>query len=120
MRIHCFQQQQVFHFDASFNSSLIYNIDFKDRTVRVWDIENSSGPIGLISHPGPVISIVYDKTSNLLFSACGSYVRVWDGREGYTKAIRTLRYIFKLKMVQFIFVKNKLSLVHRDKLLLAM
>lgn len=62
-----------------------------DRTVRVWDLEKGSGPLSLIPHPGPVASVVYDKKTNLLFSACGAFVRVWDSRDGYSKALKTLR-----------------------------
>lgn len=61
-----------------------------DRTVRVWDLSKTSGPIGLLSHAGPVVAVEHDRKSNLLFSACGAFVRVWDLRSSHTKAIRTI------------------------------
>lgn len=61
-----------------------------DRTVRIWDLGKASGPIGLLSHAGPVVAIEHDRKSNLLYSACGAFVRVWDVRSSHTKAVKTL------------------------------
>lgn len=61
-----------------------------DRTVRIWDMEKSSGPVCLLSHPGPVVAIEYDRSSNLLFSACGAFIKVWDTRSSNAKAVKTL------------------------------
>lgn len=62
-----------------------------DRTVRVWDLARASGPTALVSHPGPVVAVVLDRSSGLLYSACGSFVRVWDARSGYAKPCKILR-----------------------------
>lgn len=61
-----------------------------DRTVRIWDLSKTNGPIGLLSHAGPVVAVEYDRKTNLLFSACGAFVRVWDLRASQTKAVKTL------------------------------
>lgn len=61
-----------------------------DRTVRIWDLEKSSGPVCLLSHPGPVVAIEYDRASNLLFSACGAFIKVWDPRSSHAKAVKIL------------------------------
>lgn len=63
---------------------------FTDRTVRIWDLNNSNGPIGLLSHAGPVVAVEHDVKTDLLFSACGPFVRVWDLRSSHSKAIKTL------------------------------
>lgn len=72
---------------------LIFNIfpSFRsDRTVRIWDLGKANGPIGLLSHAGPVVAIEYDRKSQLLFSASGAFVRVWDLRTNTARAIKTL------------------------------
>lgn len=61
-----------------------------DRTVRVWDLAKATGPMALISHPGPVVSVVLDQKTGTLYSACGSFVRVWDARTGYGKPCKIL------------------------------
>ncbi|XP_055382078.1 kinesin-like protein KIF21A isoform X2 [Condylostylus longicornis] len=61
-----------------------------DRTVKVWDLHREAPQYCLSSHPGPVIAVQNDKKSNLLFSASGPYVRVWDLRASSSKAIKTL------------------------------
>lgn len=58
--------------------------------MRIWDLGKTSGPIGLLSHAGPVVAIEHDPNGNLLFSACGAFVRVWDLRSSHTKAIKTM------------------------------
>lgn len=70
--------------------TISYNARLLDRTVRIWDLGKDSGPLALISHPGPVVSIVHDRKTNLLFSACGAFVRVWDSRDGYARPVKTL------------------------------
>lgn len=69
---------------------LSFCLPLVDRTVRVWDMENTSGPVCLLPHPGPVVAIEYDRASNLLFSACGAFIKVWDIRSGNAKAVKTL------------------------------
>lgn len=64
--------------------------EISDRTVRIWDLNNSNGPIGLLSHAGPVVAVEHDVKTNLLFSACGPFVRVWDLRASQSKAVKTL------------------------------
>lgn len=59
-----------------------------DRTVRIWDLNKTNGPTALLSHAGPVVAIENDR-NNLLFSACGAFVRCWDLRVG-VKAVKTL------------------------------
>ncbi|XP_031616973.1 kinesin-like protein KIF21A isoform X2 [Contarinia nasturtii] len=61
-----------------------------DRTVRIWDLGKSNGPTGLLSHAGPVVAVEHDRKTNLLFSACGAFVRVWDLRSSHTKSVKTL------------------------------
>lgn len=36
------------------------------------------------------MAIEYDRASNLLFSACGAFIKVWDIRSGNAKAVKTL------------------------------
>lgn len=57
--------------------------------MRIWDLSKASGPIGLLSHAGPVVAVEYDRKSNLLFSACGAFIRVWDLRSNNAKPIKT-------------------------------
>lgn len=47
-------------------------------------------PISLSAHPGPVVGVEYDKSSKILFSASGAFVRAWDLRESNIKPIKTL------------------------------
>lgn len=61
-----------------------------DRSVRIWNLNKANGPIGLLPHAGPVVAIEHDRKTNLLFSACGAFVRVWDLRASHTKAVKTL------------------------------
>lgn len=58
--------------------------------MRIWDLGKTNGPIGLLSHAGPVVAVEHDRKTNLLFSACGAFVRVWDLRSSHTKAVKTL------------------------------
>lgn len=46
--------------------------------------------ISLSSHPGPVVGVEYDKSSKILFSASGAFVRAWDLRESNIRPIKTL------------------------------
>lgn len=75
------------HFQTLMNDQNCFALD---RTVRIWDLETTSGPTGLLSHAGPVVAVEYDPKTNLLFSACGAFVRVWDLRSSNSKAIKTL------------------------------
>lgn len=68
----------------------IHTLQFSDRTVRIWDLNNSNGPIALLSHAGPVVAVEHDARTDLVFSACGPFVRVWDLRSSHSKAIKTL------------------------------
>lgn len=61
-----------------------------DRSVKIWDMQHESRPTSLISHPGPIVSLAHDRKSNLLFTACGAFVRVWDTRAGYTRPVKIL------------------------------
>lgn len=58
--------------------------------MKIWDLQNETRPISLISHPGPIVSLAYDRKDNLLFTACGAFVRAWDNRMGYTKPVKIL------------------------------
>lgn len=80
-----------FSLKKNFNYYPFYTLVL-DRTVRIWDLgKGSAGPQALISHPGPVVSVVLDRKSGLLYSACGSFVRAWDGRSGFNKPCKILR-----------------------------
>lgn len=46
--------------------------------------------ISLSAHPGPVVGVEYDKSSKILFSASGAFVRTWDLRESNIRPIKTL------------------------------
>lgn len=59
-----------------------------DRTVKIWDLNRNVAVQCLIPHPGPVIGIEHDATMNMLYSASGSFVKIWDLRSG--KSIKTL------------------------------
>lgn len=61
-----------------------------DRTVKVWDLNRSVATHCLSAHPGPVIGIEHDSKLNMLYSASGAFVRVWDLRASNVKPIRTL------------------------------
>lgn len=72
------------------NKKLKSNFFISDRTVRIWDLSHTNGPIGLLSHPGPVVGVEYDRKTNLLYSACGAFIRVWDLRSNNGKPLKTL------------------------------
>ncbi|CAH1707311.1 unnamed protein product [Chironomus riparius] len=61
-----------------------------DRTCKVWDLRQSSTIHCLSAHPGPVVSVEYDKSSKVLFSASGPFIRSWDLRESNIRPIKTL------------------------------
>ncbi|XP_070495238.1 kinesin-like protein KIF21A isoform X4 [Chironomus tepperi] len=61
-----------------------------DRTCKVWDLRQSSTIHCLSAHPGPVVSVEYDKSSKILFSASGPFIRSWDLRESNIRPIKTL------------------------------
>lgn len=46
--------------------------------------------ISLSAHPGPVVGVEYDKSSKILFTASGAFVRTWDLRESNIRPIKTL------------------------------
>lgn len=56
----------------------------------MWDLNKPNGPTALLSHAGPVVAIEHNRKLNLLFSACGAFVRVWDLRSSNVKAVKTL------------------------------
>lgn len=59
-----------------------------DRTVKIWDLNRNVAVQCLIPHSGPVIGIEHDPKLNMLYSASGSFVRIWDLRT--SKPIKTL------------------------------
>lgn len=61
-----------------------------DRTVKIWDLVTGSISHCLSAHPGPVIAVEYDQKRNLLYSASGAFIRVWDLRTSNSNAIKTL------------------------------
>ncbi|XP_058451537.1 kinesin-like protein KIF21B isoform X5 [Malaya genurostris] len=61
-----------------------------DRTVKVWDLRSGSTPHCLTGHLGPVASVECDRTNNLLFSASGAFIKVWDLRESNIRPLITL------------------------------
>lgn len=61
-----------------------------DRTVKIWDLVTGSISHCLAAHPGPVIAVEYDQKRNLLYSASGAFIRVWDLRTSNSRAIKTL------------------------------
>ncbi|XP_037037974.1 kinesin-like protein KIF21B isoform X3 [Bradysia coprophila] len=71
------------------NDNILYTGSV-DRSVKIWDMQHESRPSSLISHPGPIVSLAHDRKTNLLFTACGAFVRVWDNRAGYTKPVKIL------------------------------
>lgn len=46
--------------------------------------------ISLSAHPGPVVGVEYDKSSKILFTASGAFIRAWDLRESNIRPIKTL------------------------------
>lgn len=62
-----------------------------DRTVKVWDLTQSHAIHCLATHSGPVVAVEHDRRRNLLFSASGAYIRVWDLRVNNVIAVKTLR-----------------------------
>ncbi|XP_052564724.1 kinesin-like protein KIF21A isoform X6 [Culex pipiens pallens] len=61
-----------------------------DRTVKVWDLRSGSTPHCLTGHLGPVAAVECDPTNNLLFSASGAFIKVWDLRESNIRPMVTL------------------------------
>ncbi|XP_035916368.1 kinesin-like protein KIF21A isoform X5 [Anopheles stephensi] len=61
-----------------------------DRTVKVWDLRTNATPHCLTGHLGPVAAVEYDRVNNLLFSASGAFVKVWDLRSSNIRPIITL------------------------------
>ncbi|CRL00444.1 CLUMA_CG013706, isoform A [Clunio marinus] len=61
-----------------------------DRTCKVWDLRTGATPHCLSAHPGPVVGVEYDKSSKILFSASGAFIRTWDLRESNIRPIKTL------------------------------
>ncbi|XP_021701207.1 kinesin-like protein KIF21A isoform X4 [Aedes aegypti] len=61
-----------------------------DRTVKVWDLRSGSTPHCLTGHLGPVAAVECDPTNNLLFSASGAFMKVWDLRDSNIRPIITL------------------------------
>ncbi|XP_049283369.1 kinesin-like protein KIF21A isoform X1 [Anopheles funestus] len=61
-----------------------------DRTVKVWDLRANATPHCLTGHLGPVAAVEYDRVNNLLFSASGAFVKVWDLRSSNIRPIITL------------------------------
>lgn len=52
--------------------------------------DDKSPSISLSAHPGPVVGVEYDKSSKILFSASGAFIRTWDLRESNIRPIKTL------------------------------
>lgn len=46
--------------------------------------------ISLSAHPGPVVSVEYDTSSKILFTASGAFIRAWDLRDSNIRPIKTL------------------------------
>lgn len=46
--------------------------------------------ISLSAHPGPVVSVEYDPSHKILFSASGAFIRAWDLRDSNIRPIKTL------------------------------
>ncbi|XP_055600576.1 kinesin-like protein KIF21B isoform X2 [Uranotaenia lowii] len=61
-----------------------------DRTVKVWDLRTGATPHCLTGHLGPVAAVECDRTNNLLFSASGAFIKVWDLRDSNIRPIITL------------------------------
>lgn len=61
-----------------------------DRTVKIWDLRVGATTHCLATHPGPVVSVEYDRVSKILYSASGALIRAWDLRESNVKPIKTL------------------------------
>uniref|UniRef100_A0A2S2QRQ4 Kinesin-like protein KIF21A n=1 Tax=Sipha flava TaxID=143950 RepID=A0A2S2QRQ4_9HEMI len=60
----------------------------KDKTVKIWDLNNGKEIQTLSGHPNSVVAIKYDEYAQLVLSVTSSYVRVWDMR--LSKCIKTL------------------------------
>lgn len=59
-----------------------------NRTYRIWTIRMTPS---CWTYAGPVVAVECDSITDLLFSACGPFVRAWDLRSSHSKAIKTLR-----------------------------
>ncbi|XP_050438824.1 kinesin-like protein KIF21A isoform X2 [Adelges cooleyi] len=60
----------------------------KDKTVKIWDLNNGKEIQTLSGHPNSVVAIKYDEYTQLVLSVTSSYVRVWDMRQ--SRCIKTL------------------------------
>jgi WD40 repeat protein len=89
---------ELFHY-SKFSSLFFFYKFFKQRIERIEKIKEiltknkclfAFTLISLSAHPGPVVSVEYDKETKILFSASGAFVRAWDLRDSNVRPIKTL------------------------------
>ncbi|KAH8871452.1 Kinesin-like protein KIF21A [Schistosoma japonicum] len=61
----------------------------KDRTAKIWDLNTLEEVDTLHDHPNNVTKVRMCPASNLIFTVCSYFVKVWDRRDS-RKCIRTL------------------------------
>ncbi|CAH8554359.1 unnamed protein product [Heterobilharzia americana] len=61
----------------------------KDRTAKIWDLNTMEEIDTLHDHPNNVTKVRICPSSNLIFTVCSYFIKVWDRRDS-NKCIRTL------------------------------
>ncbi|XP_059472977.1 kinesin-like protein KIF21A [Neocloeon triangulifer] len=62
----------------------------KDRTVKVWDLNQGRERDSLSGHPNNVVSVKFCERTGLVFSVSHCFVKVWDLRQNPARPIHTL------------------------------
>ncbi|VDP97142.1 unnamed protein product [Trichobilharzia regenti] len=61
----------------------------KDRTAKIWDLNTMEEVDTFHDHPNNVTKVRMCQRSNLIFTVCSYFIKVWDRRDS-RKCIRTL------------------------------
>ncbi|CAB3377766.1 Hypothetical predicted protein [Cloeon dipterum] len=62
----------------------------KDRTVKVWDLNQGRERDSLNGHPNNVVAVKFCERTGLVFSVSHCFVKVWDLRQNPARPIHTL------------------------------
>ncbi|CAH8855280.1 unnamed protein product [Trichobilharzia szidati] len=79
----------------------------KDRTAKIWDLNTMEEVDTFHDHPNNVTKVRMCQRSNLIFTVCSYFIKVWDRRDS-RKCIRTLLYVKCVNMLFdfFIFLRQ--------------
>ena len=68
-----------------------------DCTVKVWDLSTGLETVNLTRHHSYVRKVTYSPTSQLVFTACQSLIKLWDLRDmNKAQFVKTLLVMFVL------------------------